>query len=160
MEKAIKGALPESGHNREYGTVAKGYNMKILLTLIFFVVACASGIRPIEIAQMNRTSLMKIQIGMNKEQVLEIMGTKTYNENSIASTVTNPHKIEAMTIPDGIIEAVFYYTETKLSDNVTRDNELTPLIFINNKLVGWGWSFYQDTTKKYDIDIEIKGETP
>ncbi len=52
----------------------------------------------------------------------------------------------------GILEAYFYRTDY--------GNVFTPLIFINNELVGWGWSFYQDTTKEYDIDIEIKGETP
>ncbi len=135
--------------------------MKILLTLIFFVVACAPRIPPVQIATENRVNLLRLSPGMTKDQMFEIMGIKKYNENSMATTVTNPHRNEAYTTSDGtLLEAIFYYTNVTMYDNVITDDELTPLILIDGTLVGWGWNFYRDTTRKYDIDIEIKGETP
>ena len=119
--------------------------MKILLTLIFFVVACAPG--PTSIARQN---LLKLQIGMTKDQVLQTMG--------------NPYKNEAFSTTESvIIDAYFYLTEIKFDElyrKILNDETITPIIFIDGKVVGWGWSFYRDTTQKYDIDIEIKGETP
>lgn len=124
--------------------------MKILLTLIFFVVACATG-PPHWNYAVARHNLLKLQVGMDKEEVISVIGG-------------NPYKNEAFSTPEGdILEAYFYLTEYKTDERYKRlmtDDVFTPLIFINNELVGWGWSFYQDTTKKYDIDIEIKGETP
>ncbi len=108
--------------------------MKILLTLIFFVVACVSS--P---ATINRQNLLNLQPEMTKDEVLQIMGRPGMNE---AFTTES----------SGVIEVYFYRTEGGYPR--------TPLVFINNELVGWGLSFYRDTTKKYDIDIEIKGETP
>ncbi len=109
----------------------------ILFVLLF---ACSIGLN-------QRQRLLKLMPEMSKEQVIQLMGI--------------PYKNEAFSIPEGpFLEAYFYVTDNQPGILIIEDREMTPIIFIDGKVIGWGWSFYRDTTQKYDIDIEIKGEAP
>jgi len=35
---------------------------------------------------------------------------------------------------------LFYYTDLKAADNAITDDELTPVVLMDNKVVGWGWT--------------------
>jgi len=85
---------------------------------------------------------MRLDIGMSKAQVLEVMGAPDLNE--------------AYLRPDGsTLVALFYYTDRKRGDyNVTRD-ECTPVVLQDNKVVGWGQDYLQ-TTLNVDVRIENK----
>ena len=95
-------------------------------------------------AEENRNSMLKLNINMSKEQVLETMG--------------NPRKTEAYLIEKRNIEFWFYLTEGLTVGNKAggiKDEHLTPLSFENGKLIGWGRNFY-DRTLKYKHTIEVK----
>ncbi len=55
---------------------------------------------------------------------------------------------------------LFYYTNpTSLINgwNLTveiSNKELTPVVFYQNKVVGWGWLFVDDNIKRYEVDIK------
>lgn len=123
---------------------------KILaLLLCLALVGCATLSK---IRATNRERLNKISIGMTKQEVLDIMGTKTITARS-SEVINNPYKTETLRSEDKVFEVLYYYTEIKRSDGAITDDELTPLVFDEGKLIGWGWSFFEDTTQKYQLKI-------
>jgi len=83
---------------------------------------------------------MRLDLGMTKKQVMEIMGKPDLNESY--------QKVDG-----GAIVILFYYINRKWSNgNVTKD-ECTPIVFENGKLIGWGDEFYQSKIK---IELDIK----
>lgn len=94
---------------------------------------------------------------MSKEESIRIMGTKafsTYSQGNLLGlpsylTITNPYRSEILKGKDDkIFEVIYYVTDVKNDDNAITDDELTPLIFNNGKLIGWGWSFLNDSVQK------------
>ena len=124
----------------------------LLITLLFGGCVSLSQIRAT-----NRERLNKISIGMTKQEVINIMGIETINARddygNIVEVINNPYKTETLRGKDKIFEVVYYYTEIKRADGAINDDELTPLVFDEGKLIGWGWSFFEDTTAKYQIKI-------
>ena len=47
----------------------------------------------------------------------------------------------------------YYYTDIKKADDAVTDDELTPLVMENGRLVGWGWSFLDQNVERYRIEI-------
>ncbi len=88
----------------------------------------------------NRNNLNKIEIGMTKVEVREIMG--------------KPHQREA----DTEYEWWSYLTHNSdpIYGIVYREKDFTPVAFKDGKLIGWGRNFYTDRTKKYDVKIDQK----
>ena len=108
----------------------------------------------------NRQKLVRLSIGMTKAEVLDVMGTKTMVLKSTAdletevSRINNPYRVEsAKDTLSQTYEILFYYTDMKKTDGVITDDELTPLVIKDEKLIGWGWTFLGDTIKRYQIDI-------
>jgi hypothetical protein len=108
----------------------------------------------------NRQNLMKLHIGITKEEALSIMGTEKATDTyyTQAVTATNPYKSEILQGKDKTLEVIYYYTEMKRASfeglsgmTGIADDELTPLVFDNGKLIGWGWSFLNDNIQKYEI---------
>jgi hypothetical protein len=127
-------------------------NAIIFLFLIISFLGCTSleGIRAT-----NRENLMKLSIGITKNKTLQIMGTET--QNVFSDVITNPYRSEILKGKDGgIYEVLFYYTDIKKQDGAITDDELTPLVFKENKLIGWGWSFLNENVTKYQYQIDIR----
>ena len=116
-----------------------------LSVLIIAVLGCAgSPIRTGWEADKNRSNLLKLKIGMSKEEVLTLMG--------------DPYKTESYQAENKSLEFWLYLTEGKsVYDRTLRDSNFTPLAFENNTLTGWGRNYYDNTLRiKQDIDIEHK----
>jgi|TARA_B100000959_G_scaffold209302_1_gene219796 hypothetical protein len=103
---------------------------------------------------------------MTKQQVLEIMGTQSAQDvyaNKEKLTVTNPYRNEILQGKDKVFEVYFYLTDKKHETKVgpigwsqasaISEDELTPIIFDNNKVTGWGWSFLNNNITKYEIRV-------
>ncbi len=80
--------------------------------------------------ELNNANLVKLKEGMTKDDVVEIMG--------------DPLENEAYNKKD----LWFYYTGAKWSDGNRTSDECTPLVFENDKLVGWGQDFYKQYRQK------------
>lgn len=111
----------------------------ILLTLSLFLSGCGSERKFSTLlfttqAERNRDNLNKVEIGMSKSEIREIMG--------------KPHKREA----SGQTEWWFYQTEH--SAYVPDYIRYTPIAFEDGKVIGWGRNFYKDIPKEYDIRID------
>jgi len=99
---------------------------KILLISLALVAGCC---------QTNRANLSKLEVGMSKEQVLDIMG--------------KPRRTEA----SEKMEVLLYQTEMNYTPHNTFEKVETPLLFEDGKLIGWGRSFWDDHIKKYELRI-------
>ena len=123
----------------------KGLLGVILLVLVIMISGCTESDR---IRVMNRENLMKLSIGITKQEVLDIMGTETFG------SINNPYKNEVLYGKNGkVLEVLYYYTDKKSADGVITDDELTPLVFDGDKLIGWGWGFLEVNIQKYEIRI-------
>jgi hypothetical protein len=129
-----------------------------ILLLCLGLVGCATTFS--QIASDNRTNLLQLSIGMTKENVLNIMGTKTRYANFdervsryIDAPINNPYRSEIMQGNNKTLEVLYYYTDIKSVDDAITDDELTPLVFDDGKLIGWGNSFLQDNVQKYEIRL-------
>lgn len=109
----------------------------------------------------NRENLSRLSIGVTKEEAISIMGTKPinafYTELSGKRKITrgiiinNPYRTEILKSEGKAFEVLYYVTDVKEDDGAISDDELTPLVFDNGKLIGWGWSFLQDNVQKYEL---------
>lgn len=84
----------------------------------------------------NNSNLLKLDMGMSREQVFSVMGEPQFNE---AYQSLNGKRVTIL----------FYWTELPYR---TKDRA-TPVVLEEGKLVGWGSGFYQ---QKRVIDLNIK----
>ena len=53
----------------------------------------------------------------------------------------------------GKVKVYFYYTDQKKADGAITDDELTPVVFENDKVVGWGIEFLDRNVTKQEIKM-------
>lgn len=139
--------------------------MKKILTLVLCLglVGCST---VSQVVAPTRENLLKLSIGMTKEEALNTMGRGTATGYTYGTAmnvlsfganagynvkITNPYRSEILQGKDRTFEVIYYVTDVKKDDNAITDDELTPLVFDNGKLIGWGQSFLQDNVQKYEI---------
>lgn len=128
---------------------------KAMLVLLFLgITGCAT---LDSVRNTNRENMMRLSVGMTKQEALNIMGTKTVTTFAdigvVDKRISNPYRSEILQGKDKTFEVLYYYTDVKKNDGAITDDELTPLVFDNGKLIGWGWSSLQDNEQKYEIRI-------
>ncbi|MBC3764911.1 DUF3192 domain-containing protein [Neptunicella marina] len=79
--------------------------------------------------QYNRVQISKLEAGMSKQQIIDMMGS--------------PDISEAKSVTDKVVQVMFYRTERKKSDGITTADECIPLLFEDNQLIAWGKDTYQ-----------------
>jgi hypothetical protein len=96
-----------------------------------------------DIRALNRGNLKSLSVGMSKEQAMAVMGTRAFRDDDDGDfVVPNPYRTESYQALDGTMyELLSYYTDLNKSDYKLSKDEMTPLIFENGKLIGWGWVF-------------------
>lgn len=130
-----------------------------LLALVVLINGCAT--MPISQAtSINRVNLLKLSVGMTKEGAINTMGTKTlpayaYSDKGAILgiytnvTINNPYRSELVQGKNNReFEIIYYVTDVKGDNAAISDDDLTPLVFDNGKLIGWGWSFLKDNTQR------------
>jgi hypothetical protein len=122
---------------------------KAAIVSILFVLAagCTSSLDRVRTA--NRRNLLKLSVGMTKEQALATMGHKKGGGRFGEPTVNSPYKSEILPSGDKTFEVLYYYTDVKgviytANPATITDDELTPLVFDSGKLIGWGADFLED----------------
>ena len=108
---------------------------------------------PQQVRTMNKEKLNELEIGMNENVVLMIMGSKTIKIKSAPFTIENPFKTEIYSNDVDVYKILYFYTDLVKMDGFITDEELTPIIFKNNKLIGWGrdvWKIIVETREFVD----------
>jgi len=106
------------------------------------------------IIDQNARNLNKLQDGMTRPEVLEIMTNKplTAYQSGEQINITNPSRTEILRGKEKSVEVLYYMTQSYGGDYSVIDQNLTPIVFENNKLIGIGWGFLDDIIKKYEIE--------
>lgn len=99
----------------------------------------------------NRQRLMNLSTGMTKSEVLAVMGTKTIMSED--GQINNPYRTEMYRSQGHTFELLLYYTDKKRADGAITDDELTPLVIMDGKLDGWGWSYWDGLIQKYELRV-------
>ena len=114
---------------------------------------------------MNQQNLTRLKAEMTKRQVSKIMGSRSAEETVINGTftVTNPYKSEIFEPANQNTIVVDYYLTEYIpvggasmipggsAPPKILDQHLTPLVFVNDKLVGWGRKFFIEYRSKNDL---------
>ncbi|PIQ85046.1 MAG: hypothetical protein COV74_10640 [Candidatus Omnitrophica bacterium CG11_big_fil_rev_8_21_14_0_20_45_26] len=128
-----------------------------LTLLILFIVALAGCATLEDVRVENRESLENLNLGMTKDQAQQVMGTKTIRTYDAGyatprSIINQPFRSEGFDIDDHFCEVLYYYTDLKAKDGAITDDELTPLVFVDNELIGWGRTFLDEAVAKHESD--------
>ena len=117
-----------------------------------------------EVGYYNQANLLKVDIGVTKTKVLEVMGgvqkIQTYISTSFMTKkesiiINNPFNREFKTDSAGnTIEILWYYTNLNKADGDVTKEQQTPIVLEKNAVVGMGWDFYEDYAKRKRINIE------
>nr|WP_136251657.1 DUF3192 domain-containing protein [Ningiella ruwaisensis] len=81
----------------------------------------------------NKAEIDKLSIGESLEYVRKRMGKADFNE--------------ALKTDSGNYQILWYRTHRERGDGKTTKDECTPLVFMNNELVGWGDTALDQITK-------------
>lgn len=119
-----------------------------------------------EVGSYNQANLLKIDLGVGKTKVLEVMGgvqkIQTYTSTTFVTKkesiiINNPFSREFKTDTGGhTIEVLWYYTNTNKADGDITKEQQTPIVLEKNAVVGMGREFYEDYAKRKGITIEPK----
>jgi hypothetical protein len=131
----------------------KGVIMRkaIIVSVLFVLIAgCTSSLDGVRTA--NRRNLLKLSVGMTKEQAVATMGHKSGGGRFGEPTVNSPYKSEILPEKGKTFEVLYYYTDIESNVYTANPatipaNELTPLVFDDGKLIGWGADFLEDIKK-------------
>ena len=117
-----------------------------------------------EVGSYNQANLLRVDIGVTKNKVLEVMGgvqkIQTYISTSFMTKkesiiINNPFSREFKTDSAGnTIEILWYYTSINKADGDITKEQQTPIVLDKNAVVGMGWDFYEDFAKRKGITIE------
>ena len=132
---------------------------KILFMLLFTIPFMSFGqkykrIKGNVLLSINRVNLNKLSLGMTKSKVLDIMGIETYKIKKSNFIINNPYKTEILSENNKTYEVLFYNTDNKSDGYKISNEELTPIVFYEGKVVGYGWLYVEDSIKRYGIDMK------
>lgn len=98
----------------------------------------------------------KLLLGVSREEALALVGrtvTVGYelregaNDEYQPTTSPNPYRSQQITKNKDVYQVDYYLTRINKADGVISDDELTPLVFQDNKLIGKGWEFFKTKIK-------------
>ena len=124
-------------------------------TFLLFYLMILSGCATVSTSVREMVDLHSIHEGMSPQEVKTLLRDKAVTGYDLASpkkaiipiTLRNPYREEILKTGDKTYEIVYYFTSIKKQDGVITDDELTPLVFENKRLIGQGWGFW-DRLKK------------
>ena len=94
----------------------------MILPFILSAISCTS---PGKIRERNRNNLSRLTLDMSRQQVLTVM--------------KRPYRSETLSLSNGKrLELLYYHTDLKTPDGAVTDDELTPVVLIEDKVIGWG----------------------
>lgn len=111
-----------------------------LILLSLSLVGCAR----IDKMVADYTISQNVCLGMSKQGVLCLIGTDRFvikgNSGKIAD---NPYHAEILQGKEEALEIIYYCVGDKNRYAIIDDDKLIPLVFADDKLIGWGWPFLE-----------------
>lgn len=125
----------------------------VLLMLCVLIAGCSS---PLDrVRKTNRERILKLSTGLTKEEALKVMGKSAGGGLFGEPTVKSPYKSETLQSGGRNFEILYYYTDINSRIHISnpgtiRDKDLTPLVFEDDILIGWGNSFLESLKEPVD----------
>lgn len=152
-----------AGLKRKAGAIkAMGGAMKkiygILLCCCVVVSGCAVAYEQTQIPgdpdpQIRRfVSTHQLRTGLSPSDVKALLGQDviigyempdTRNKHYKPFVISNPYRAESYTNGNNAYEIEYYLVGINHSDGEVSDDELTPLVYQDGKLIGWGWGYFK-----------------
>jgi hypothetical protein len=129
----------------------KGVFIFWILLQTLLLISC--GIKATRFGNSNRKNIMGLSVNMTKEEVINTMGSQALTIG-IAEEINNPYKTEVVSTKTTTYEVWYYFTGSKFKEGVADDDELTPIVFENDILIGWGWIYFKEKIKPYEVKIK------
>jgi hypothetical protein len=125
--------------------------ISFLLVMVVLLAGCAT-MTVSDMTANNRMNLAYLSRGISRTKALAIMksGIGIYDcdlmKSKISSKVTmnNPYRTETLEASGKTLEVIYYITSLKDNDCTIGEDGLTPLVFEDNKLIGWGKDFLSE----------------
>jgi len=97
----------------------------------------------------NRQKVDALRIGMTRAEVDAVMGSgELVNYKRIQ--LRNPWRTDVLRLDDGRVQEILYYVTTGYAWRGGRDqDQLTPILMENGRVVGWGWAFLAQDRPRY-----------
>ncbi len=102
-------------------------------------------------------SLGQIYPGMTRKEVQSALGAKVIVGYELSdpqtqqykpTTLDNPYRIETLKKGKKEYNIDYYLAGVQQADDVVSDDELVPLAFENDKLIGLGWPYFNENIKE------------
>lgn len=120
-----------------------------LLLLVLMTTGCAAVGKVGKFRATNRYNLSQLSVGITKEEALKTMEIrKILTADEI---ITNPYRSEILQGEYGTLEVLYYYTDLVKMDGTITNDELTPVVFDSEELIGWGWTFFKEAMSEYGV---------
>ena len=114
------------------------------LGLIVTLSSCQVPVYSNQIIKDNNYLISKLKPENPKDTFYLYLNPNFFSEkihfNNINTIKTNPIASEIIINNSDRIEIIYLYTQTKALDNFISNDEITPLLFLNNKFIGKGWN--------------------
>jgi hypothetical protein len=125
-----------------YATRSKLFNI-FLITVFVFESCSAPYLNSNSIINSNKKLISNLKNDDSKDTFYFYLNPKKFTEkiffNNVKRLKTNPIATEIIINNSDRIEIIYLYTQTKALDNFISNDEITPLLFLNNKFIGKGW---------------------
>ena len=111
----------------------------IIFFLIIFLTSCVTKSYE-DLRSENRYNISKVKLGSLLSEVEQTMGDKMADGDIygvLGEKIRNPYKIENIELKGSSYLVYYYYTE-RIGDN-SWETGVSPIIFLNNEVVGIGW---------------------
>lgn len=139
------------------------------LWLLLVTAALLSGCATMTVSKLtadNRMNLVHLSRGMSKAKALAIMGSRVsvYNCDWVVSniplkvTINNPYRTEMIETSGRTLEVVYYVTSINNDKCIIEEAGLTPLVFEDARLIGWGKDFLSSLIPAAKTQIEPQPE--
>jgi len=125
-----------------------------IIILSLFLSGCVSvGVEPTPQKQVSGkekkalTQMNQVFVGMTYQEVSNLMGERVFiGYEGIAGdpqpiALQSPYRVETLKDGEKSYEVLYYFTHIQKADGMIADDELTPLIFEEERLIGKGWDF-------------------
>ena len=121
-----------------------------LFGLGLFLAGCVSvsNIEEVSNPRAPMTKIKQVRVGMTAPEVAGLMGqelrigyqVKEQDSGSYeALIIKNPSRSEVINAASGKYTVEYYFTQVNKADNIIAEDELTPLVFQDGKLIAKGW---------------------
>lgn len=99
----------------------------------------------------NQQALASLELGMTRHEAVQIMGQGEIVRYKKIYLV-DPWRSESFTLADGTeVLLLLYLTQFPKKYASPDDRALTPLVFEDGSLVGWGWSYLDRNLDRYQV---------